>query len=264
MRFSLAVAGLLVWGVGCGSADHASEGESHPSCDEVYDGGEGIEAPPDGAALCPGAACNYQTNQGCGSDEACLPAYTEGTLEVFPACVAASEGTAGDSCVDWAVPSDCAPGFFCADGTCRRLCCGGDWSACDPGTSCFRPLFIRLPDGDGTQDISAEVGLCFPTGTCSVLDPESCADEPGRTCKIVDPTGAEACVRSGQGKAGEPCTSAEFCGVGLSCVADVCRRLCRAEVCGEPGCSAEEGVCVHMDRNPDGVGECTPGFVPED
>ena len=262
MRSLLAFAALL--SVACGASDHATDGDEDDECAPIVeDGGGGIDDPPNGAALCPIGACNYQSGEGCDGGEACLPSPSEDFRDVVPACVEASSGVNGDACTPWAVPSECAPGYFCADGTCRRLCCGSDWSACDAGTSCFRPLVLRLTDAnDDSTDVPANVGLCFPTGTCHVLDADSC-DEAGRTCKLVDPTGAEACLRSGDGEAGEACENAEFCGPGLSCVGGVCRRLCRAEACGEPSCGPDEGVCVHMDRNPEGVGECTPDFVPQ-
>ncbi len=248
----------LVFAAACGTADRVSGPAGSADCPEVVeDGGGGVPGPPDGALECPEGPCNYQLNSGCDATEACLPSVDPETPEVAPACQSAGEGRAGDECTAWADPSDCAPGYFCADGACRKLCCGGDWSACDEGSSCFRPLFIRLGPVDDQQDVPAGVGLCFPTGTCDVLEPESCADEDGRTCKIVDPTGKVACVRSGSGKVGESCESAEYCGPGLSCVANECRRLCRAEACGEPACPQSEGICTHFDRNPPGVGECS-------
>ena len=262
---TLAVLALL--GGACGSQDYSSDGEEEECPLIVENGGGGIDDPPNGAALCPLGACNYQSGEGCDAGEACLPSANRESQEVVPACVEAApagDGKNGDACTAWAVPSDCAPGYFCADDVCRRLCCGSDWSACEAGTSCFRPLALRLTDDDGSTDVSANVGLCFPTGTCHVLEPDSCADDAGRTCKLVDPTGAQACIRSGSGEAGEACEHAEFCGPGLSCVGGACRRLCRAEACGEPGCGPDEGVCVHMDRNPEGVGECTPDFVPQE
>jgi len=259
---SLVLFALL--GAACGTADYVSDGQREDVCLPVEeDGGGGIDEAPNGAALCPVGACNYQSGEGCEQGQACLPSADHESHQVTPACVEAGRGGNGDACTPWAVPSECAPGYFCADGACRRLCCGSDWSACDAGTSCFRPLVVRLTDEDGSTDVPADVGLCFPTGTCDVLDARSCAGEPGRTCKLVDPTGAVACVRSGTGESGEVCESPEFCGPGLSCVGGVCRRLCRAEACGEPSCGAGEGVCVHMDRNPAGVGECTPDFVPD-
>ncbi len=253
---------VVIFGA-CGSGEHVDVGPGDPDCPEVIvDSGGGIEEPPDGEALCPPGDCNYQTAEGCQAEEACLPMPRGDTLEIEPTCVAAGSGRAGDSCEDGAVPSDCAPGYFCAGGTCRQLCCGNDWSACDGQTSCFRPLLIRLESEQESVDVPAGVSLCFPTGTCDVLDPDSCDGEPRRTCKIVDPTGAVACVRAGDGVVGDPCDAPEICGPGLSCVGETCVRLCRAEACGEPSCPEEEGVCVHLDRHPPGVGECSFAPVP--
>jgi hypothetical protein len=245
--------------VACGTHDRRqSEEDSCPPV--VLDGGGGIDEAPDGDALCPSdGACNYQSVEGCASDESCVPTVFEVEPRLRPACLAA--GTLEDAapCTAWATPSDCAPGYFCAavpdanQGECRKLCCGRDWSACERGTSCYRPLFIRI---DG-EELSAETGLCFDTG-CDVLDPDSCGDGPFDACKLVDPTGATACMNSGPGEAGDACDSAEYCARGMSCVGNVCRRLCRAEACGVPGCEEGEGTCVHFDRDPEGVGECTP------
>lgn len=258
--------GLLIgcWTISCGAADYTG-GDKEPEqecADIVLNGGGGIDAPPDGAALCPEGMCNYQTSDGCSAAAGCLPGINADD-SVSPTCVAAGGGLAGDSCSPWANPSDCAPGYFCADGACRQLCCGTDWSACVGETSCFRPLLIRLGSSDDPVDVPVNVGLCFPTGTCHVLESDSCDEEPGKTCKIVDPTGAQACVPSGPGGVGDICEVADYCGPGLSCVGHICRRLCRAEACGEPACPPDVGACVHFDRDPEGVGECTPNFLVE-
>ena len=262
--FSLAVM-VGVGSAACGSGERAeAEAEVPEECPPfVADAGGGIEAPPDGEALCPAGSCNYQTAAGCQSSETCRPGVTNNSLEVFPGCVPGGSGVAGDACVPWADPSDCAKGHFCAAGICRRLCCGSDWSACDADTSCYRPLFLRLGGEQDPMDVSTGAGLCFPTGTCSVLDVDSCAAEPGNTCKLVDPTGAEACLPSGPGQVGDDCSNPDACGPSLSCVGERCRRLCRAEECGIPACPESEGVCVHFDRDPEGVGECTPNFLPD-
>jgi hypothetical protein len=106
------------------------------------------------------------------------------------------------------------------------------------------------------------VDLCFPVNTCDPLDPASCANEAGRECKVVDPTGAVACAPKSEADVGESCAPPNVCKQGSTCIVGpsggVCRRLCRAEECGEPACSPGEGACVHFDRNPPGVGECTP------
>jgi hypothetical protein len=173
---------------------------------------------------------------------------------VVPGCTLAGSRQLDQTCTEW---GDCARGLFCAEGRCRKACCGGDWSACPTGQSCIRQLSIRLPGTN--QDVDAGMDLCFPVGTCDVLDPSSCADAAGRSCQMVDPLGNVACAPLGQVALGQPCSSKEPCAPGMSCVDQRCRRLCRAvEGGGEPACPPSEGICVHYWRDPPGVGECTP------
>jgi len=136
------------------------------------------------------------------------------------------------------------------------MCCGADWSACDEGESCIRQMEV-LAGGVRTP---TDAHLCFPIGTCHVLDPDSCDGEPGRECKLVDPRGSEACSPISSADLGDPCGAPTVCRQGLNCVGGVCRRLCSTIECEEPSCPPSEGTCVHFDRNPEGVGECTPGW----
>lgn len=147
---------------------------------------------------------------------------------------------------------------------CYKQCCDGDWSACDTGTSCIRQFNVLFPD----QHLEHPIDLCVPTGTCDLFDSAACAndpDPPARECKIADPTGAVACMPKSTRKLGDTCSvNTATCAQGLTCVLDGasidsghCRRLCRALECGEPSCPTSEGTCVHFNRNPPGVGECT-------
>jgi len=122
--------------------------------------------------------------------------------------------------------------------------------ACPAGEHCLRPLVI----GGASGTVTTGAYLCFPVNRCDPLDPATgCA--AGTTCQLVDPTGATACAPEGMGVPGQPCP----CKGGFVCVANGCRRLCRATVDGgAPACPAEEGSCVHFNRDPGGVGECTP------
>lgn len=115
----------------------------------------------------------------------------------------------------------------------------------------------RFSDAGPSEDIGMH--LCFPVGTCDVLAPGDCASEQ-RTCRIVDPTGAVACAPYSDLPVDAPCSEARQCGAGLHCVDGACRRLCAWPPCGGPGCPGREGVCVHFDRDPPGVGECTPDW----
>ncbi|HEV8246664.1 MAG TPA: hypothetical protein VGP93_12890 [Polyangiaceae bacterium] len=253
--FAVLVALSCGFALACGSAASSEDPTPGPAeCGRIVEeGGGGIPDPPNGASLCPAGVCNYQSQAGCPSDQACRPSYTADMTGVEPGCQVAGSGKTGDSCSDW---SDCAAGYLCALGQCRKLCCGDDWSECDAGESCIRQLELQL----GSENVPSGADLCFPVGTCDVLDAAACSDQPGRDCKLVDPTGAEACAPASPEALGEACSGPSVCQRGLTCVGGVCRRLCRAEACGDPACMPDEGACVHFDRDPAGVGECTPGW----
>ncbi|MGC4086721.1 MAG: hypothetical protein QM756_02260 [Polyangiaceae bacterium] len=186
-------------------------------------------------------------------------------------CDAFGSGKTAEPCV---TSQDCARGYFCATtipatasapavSRCYKQCCSGDWSACDAGSSCIRQLNVKFAD----SHLEHPFDLCMPTGTCDLFDPTSCAsdlDPPARECKIADPTGAVACMPLSTKKLGDVCSvETNTCAQGFTCVLDPdktdahCRRLCRAEACGTPSCPAVEGDCVHFNRDPPGVGECT-------
>ncbi|RYZ08424.1 MAG: hypothetical protein EOO73_08215 [Myxococcales bacterium] len=240
--------------VGCGAGETVTDtpiGTYPPMCPAlVLDTTTPLAAPPDGAASCAAGECNYQTQDGCSSAQACRPQFSADAPDVHPGCEPAGAATAGEPC---AAQGDCARGHFCAEGVCRKLCCGGDWTGCDASERCFRALQVKA----GGQVIDSGAQLCFPVGTCDPLDPKSCANEPGRECKIVDPTGAVACAPQSSAKLGDPCAPPDVCSQGLTCVGSRCVKLCAYEACKEPSCSRGEGSCVSFGRDPFGVGECT-------
>lgn len=244
---SLAMLGTLV---GCGDGadtDPADAGADGSTI--VLDGGGEIPQPPNGAAACPPGACNYQTNVGCSATQSCVP-LPDGAGKAPPGCLGAGTGQSGTACQNF---DQCAPGFLCAAGQCRKLCCGGDWTGCPQDESCFQNLAVG--DGNGGT-IASGAMLCLPVNTCDALDPASCAAVvAGTSCQIVDPTGATACLKEGTGDSGEACP----CKGGFLCVDSECRRLCKATAeGGAPACEEGEGICVHFQRDPQDVGECTP------
>ena len=237
----------------CGSAESTSNESPTPTCPRlVTDTSLPLEEPPNGADECAAGDCNYQTQAGCSPSQACRPQFNATDAEVHPGCEAAGTAQSGDDCQ---AQADCARGLYCALGTCHKLCCGADWTACDAGESCIRSVDVNA----GGEVIAAGASLCFPIDTCDPLDPDSCADEPSRECKIVDPTGAVACAPRSNAGLGDACAPPTVCKQGLSCVGGYCTRLCRFEECGEPSCGEGEGSCVHFLRDPEGVGECTLG-----
>lgn len=237
----------------CGTTTSVSD----PNLDDAggptlnLDGGGVVPAPPDGVAECPAGACNYQSGQGCADGLACRPQFTAASPVVGPGCEPAGKGVGGDAC---AASSECAAGYFCAEGSCRKQCCKADWSACDEGESCIRQVQVHA----GDQIVYSGLDLCFPVNDCDPLDPAPCPNAPTRECKIVDPTGAVACEPLSKAKLGDDCAPPTACAAGLNCVSKICRKLCRAVEGGVPACSADEGVCTHFNRDPVDVGECTP------
>jgi hypothetical protein len=258
---ALGIAVALVLGsvVGCGTADTANQAQATKPCGKVIlDGGGGIVKPANGslAPECGAGACNFQSRAGCSDTQTCLPALSGSDL--VAACLDAGTSADGTACDGQAT---CGVGATCVEGQCRKLCCAGDWTVCDQGESCYRELEYQI----GDAIVQTGTWVCSAVGTCSVLDPQAC-DASGEDCKIVDSRGSEACMPKTGGALGEACGASQnrLCGRGLTCVgepgAETCRRLCRAEECGDPSCPTAEGACVHFDRDPAGVGECTPGW----
>jgi hypothetical protein len=250
VRYSLMLSGVVLALGGCSSSGDSDTGSAggpdagSPGWVDRSDGG--TAAPPDGPSLCPAGVCNYQTNEGCGAAETCTP-FPDGD-NISPACLPAGSGKSGDACAE---PKDCAPGYFCVTsttpGTCRKLCCGGDWTGCPSDSEhCIARIGYQTPGDTGAM-------ACYPVGTCDPLDPGSCGDD-GHTCQIVDATGASACLAEASGEEGQPCP----CRGGFLCDSEleICRKLCRADDSGlGPSCSAGQ-TCVHYNKHPDGVGEC--------
>jgi hypothetical protein len=232
--------------------DPTDGGGGQQPTDPILDGGGTIPPPPNGASLCPPGICNYQTGTGCAPDGgpvSCVP--LPAATSVAPACERAGQTPFGGACTQW---TECASGAICAEKVCRKLCCGRDWTGCaTPTEHCIRPLHIELANNNV---VNTGAFLCYPVNTCDALQPSSCASiEVNTTCQIADPTGATACLPDGTGGVASPCP----CKGGFTCVEGGCRRLCKAVAGGgEPSCPAEEGRCVHFNRDPAGVGECTP------
>lgn len=256
MRTSSIFVCLLVGG--CGTSSSVTQtpvGDAGcGDAGEILDAGGSISTPDAGASLCPAGACNYQDQTGCAGGQACRPQFSSTSTVVAAGCEPAGSGKSDATCQSSA---DCAVGFYCAAGACHRQCCGGDWSVCDPGESCFRSV---LADAGG-KVTSTGMELCFPVTDCDPLASGSCPS--GQSCALVDSAGRTACITASPAQAGSDCDLSHSCAGGSVCVDDAsgaahCRALCRAAACGETSCAAGQGVCVHFARDPAGVGECTP------
>ena len=242
--------------LGCGSTtssnDPSDAGPQTYCATVIFDTHDPPAKPADGVAACPAGDCNYQSGSGCQTGSACRPQFSAESAGVNPGCEPAGNGVTGSAC---ATSAECAARYFCAEGSCRKQCCGADWSTCDAGESCIRQVDVRA----GGQIEDSGLALCYPVNDCDPLETGSCNGSKTRECKIVDPRGAVACEPLGAAHVGESCKPSASCVAGLVCVLDTCRQVCRTEMCGEPGCPEGAGACVHFNRDPDGTGECTPG-----
>ncbi|HVU00733.1 MAG TPA: hypothetical protein VHE30_03245 [Polyangiaceae bacterium] len=261
----VSLAGLAAF-VACGGADSyvPPHGEG---CAPLYAKLDERATPPDGASLCPAGPCNYQTQTGCATGEHCSPHLDPTKNQIVPACRAYGKRDKGEPCDDSVADPNqqCGLGLECAEGKCRTMCCGGDWSACDDGESC---ILKTAMDVNGTITDTG-LFLCYPVDDCKALSPDSCADST-KACRIADPLGHTACLTPKTKALGDPCTEADPCSAGQICATSddgsdtpppfTCRRLCPWGVCAEATCGESEGVCVHFTRDPLGVGECTPNF----
>src|SRR6266487_2730485 len=126
---------------GCSSGESVAPDSGVPDSsgpEPVLDGGGEAATPPDGKALCPAGACNYQTGEGCAANMTCAPSPVDGKT---PLCQMAGATALSGPCQSW---TDCAPGSICAGGFCRKLCCGKDWTGCTQGEHCLRKLEVQI------------------------------------------------------------------------------------------------------------------------
>ena len=255
----------LIAMLGCTSGASSNRGvtynadNSTVSFDTVAAAGDAPAVAPDGPAACPTGICNYQTQVGCSvaTDAAtvvasCIPTVTKAGATA-PTCVVAGSIQEGDECSGW---EDCSSGLVCAGLVCRRLCCGHDWTACSPDQRCVAPLSISI----NSSAVPTGAYVCVPANGCDPLTGSPCTG--ATVCQIVDPTGATACVASPPAGVGAtPGDVCPPCQTGFTCVSEGCRRLCSvAATSGQGGatCPPEEGHCVHWQRDPKDIGECTP------
>ena len=273
-RVAAVSAMAMGWAAACGSADSTTTSTPAPSVCLVYSGA-GAQMTPDGGTTtkaCPAGPCNYQTQAGCKATETCFPHYDATSNKVVPTCGAIGTQTTGEACNS--ADQLCARGFICVDGACAKACCGGDDSACETGERCIRQATAFLTSSGQKISYDEGLGTCAPINDCNVLDSVStCKSDAKRpVCRVIDASGTVACRPTGDRDLGQACDSANQCGPGQMCagyasgeastnVATKCVRLCKWGDCrSKPACPEAEGPCIHFDRDPDGVGECTLGW----
>jgi len=203
----------------------------------------------------PDAACQIVPSGGCPVDQACSidpDRAEEGIVE----CREVTGN--GEDVAPCANEAECAAGWTCQDGRCKRYCradgdCGG------PGGLCVLPVIVTGPTG--LPLIASGIMACTPD-----CDPESAARCPaGMACDIVK-TGTRFhtdCHAAGAGMQLAPCASGADCAPGFVCQSNdgtlVCLRRCAL---GGSCADVAPAICTAQTVRPtiDGVeyGVCLP------
>lgn len=178
----------------------------------------------------------------CPADQTCA-ATKQGS-----ACTSSvGTGEQGDNCE---APSDCASGFTCADGQCKRWCSVGD-SACAGGLGC-EALTTDSPAAEGLGVCSGGCEATIPDGDECLTSP-NCGCLDGETCRIME-DGARVCSPTGASAAQSLCDNNSQCAEGLACMAGLCRPYC------DPTASecSDASLCIEMEYDGEsvGVGAC--------
>ncbi|MEY4549719.1 MAG: hypothetical protein RL685_5914 [Pseudomonadota bacterium] len=220
------------------AGDSLDAGLSDAGTDLAVDGSLPRPSPPE---LAPSAyACQMRPATKGRVARSCGPSGSRGTNE---ACTSSL---------------DCEPGLGCVgsarSGRCLPYCCGIDGDSCQEGYYCAqRPL--RTPElGDQNGPM---VPVCDRADNCSLGEPADCLGEhcvcaAETACAMVRPDGTTACVRGGEGEAGDacPCQWGFTCSMGLN--PPRCVKTC--EVSDTSSCVP--GVCQAAEELPQGWGTC--------
>ncbi len=197
------------------------------------------------------------------NERACrvVPEQVGGELHFATACEPTGRGLTGAPCTG---SRDCAPGLGCVGlegvSQCRPFCCAG---SCEAGQFCTQQP-LRL--GDMSEVEPPLVPVCVAKETCDLGEPfpcpagADCSCPIGRTCTVVDETGATGCVMPlGSGEQDEPCPCApgHICSEG----SQTCHRLCKvaaaSELRAENASECAEGEsCVSNPVFPESWGLC--------
>lgn len=156
-------------------------------------------------------------------------------------------GSQGEACDE---PSDCAAGFTCEAGQCKRWCSISD-PRCDSGMQCES----SANTGPATEGLGVCTGGCeasIPQGDECLTAP-NCGCFGGETCRVMG-DGSRACSPAGSTAAQASCDNNSQCADGLACMAGLCRPYCDPLA---PECS-DSSLCVEVqyDGESVGIGAC--------
>lgn len=226
-----------VRGVACGADDGCGDvclGTCPNDFEQVCHGGLCNES-----SWCPQAKCDLWASVGCPAGESCYVEREAGEISDI-LCRAPGTVAEGQAC---AVDFECADGYGCWLGRCRRYCCRPPNQAFVESSDC--------PGAGFCARFFGVVGYC--AHICYMLAETDCQED--QVCVVSnDFAGVSYCVESTSSASDEggPCEYANDCHRGLYCHQNVCRSVCDPSAsapcqqgsCQRPWSTAMFGVCL--------------------
>lgn len=188
---------------------------------------------------CVSSRCDVFSGTGCSSGDACHPTYADEPDLIETRCAPAGTGTDGAACT---MPEDCAAGFGCRLGKCRRYCCHAGMLFGESSDHCLGYC----------ERVGARTGFCVEL--CNTNDPSTC--EADQLCIWSNErAGLTYCIETVAPDAspGDTCEFANACAHGQYCWEGSCRATC------DPGAATPcaTGACTTVLSTP-GISVCLP------
>jgi hypothetical protein len=184
------------------------------------------------------AACNVETQAGCGEGRICLDVDGKGRTS----CYSTGSGAQGAEC---ATLNDCSSGLLCVGAQCRDRCTTPADCEAAPFASCS-PLWTgpNKPTIDALSTCAVHCNPADPGNVAQARTFDACT--PGATCLPHDDgaRGSTDCYLAGETPEGGACSVIADCAAGSVCVSEIaggsgyCRALC---LMGDSACGA--GAC---------------------
>ncbi len=192
-----------------------------------------------GMSWCASSRCDVFSGTGCTTGQACYHDLDDDPDFVATRCAAAGAGLEGDAC---RVHDDCAAGFGCQLGKCRRYCCHAG------------QLFTESSDhcAGYCERFGFRTGYCVVP--CDTENPDSCAAD--QLCVwSSERAGLKYCIETVAPNAqpGDSCGFANACAHGQFCHEGACRTTCDPDASTCPGGT----MCTTVATTPN-ISVCLP------